>query len=117
MTAIEVEFPIRTVNEANSHQHWRPRQRRAKMQRHAARAYVTAALVGTSVALPITVTVTRYAPSSGLDEHDGLPPSVKHIVDGIADVFGLADKDPRFTWRYAQQRGPYAVRIHIEAAS
>jgi hypothetical protein len=40
--------------------------------------------------------------------------SVKAHRDGVADAFGVADNDPRFTWLYAQERGTPALRIEIE---
>lgn len=62
----------------------------------------------------VTVVVTRSAPSGGLDEHDALPASCKQVVDSIADVLGLAsDRDPRVTWRYAAERGPWGVIVEI----
>lgn len=62
--------------------------------------------------LPCTITLTRQAPSNGLDD-DGLRPALKAVRDATADYLGLpSDRDPRVTWEYAQRRGPYAVEIH-----
>lgn len=114
-----VEIPVRTVSEANSHQHWRVRQRRAKTQRTTAKAVmaVTAGSMPSVAPLrgPLVVRLTRIAPSRGLDS-DNLPPSMKHVRDGIADWLGIDDRDPRVTWTYAQERGSpkhYAVRVEI----
>lgn len=67
--------------------------------------------------LPALVTITRVAPSSGLDPHDGLPASLKSVVDGIADALGLkSDRDPRVEWQLRQRRGlsrQYGVEIVI----
>jgi hypothetical protein len=68
--------------------------------------------------LPVTVLLTRIAPSSGLDG-DGLQASLKSVRDGVADYFATHDRDPRITWRYGQRRGrkgEYAVEIRIEKA-
>lgn len=72
---------------------------------------------GIRPALPAVATLTRIAPSNGLDPHDGLPPALKGCVDGVADWLGLTnDRDPRVTWQYGQRRGrkgEYAVEIAI----
>ena len=69
--------------------------------------------------LPVTVTITRVAPSSGLDPHDGLGAALKAIIDGVADALGLKnDRDARVTWVLAQRRGDpkkYFVEVCIEA--
>lgn len=68
-----------------------------------------------AVTFPVRVIVTRVAPSSGLDEHDGLGAALKGCIDGIADGLGLTnDRDPRVTWELRQQRGRgYAVEVEI----
>lgn len=69
-------------------------------------------------ALPVRVTLTRIAPSSGLDAHDNLRGSLKPFVDGVADWLGLDDRDQRIEWVYAQERGAaYGVRIVVEASA
>lgn len=69
----------------------------------------------------VVVTMTRVAPSTGLDPHDGLRAALKGPVDGVADWLGLkSDRDPRVEWRYAQRRGrraEYAVEIIVETAT
>lgn len=66
--------------------------------------------------LPVVVTLTRIANSTGLDEHDNLPGSLKPFADGVCDYLGIRnDRDPRITWRYENERGiTYSVRITIE---
>ncbi len=67
-------------------------------------------------ALPVTVTMTRVAPSSGLD-FDGLTAALKSVRDGVADYYAVNDRDERIDWRYEQRRGrphEYAVTIRIE---
>ena len=63
---------------------------------------------------PWSVTLTRVAPSAGLDAHDNLSASFKAIVDELARWLGVDDRNPRVRWQYAQERGPWAVRIRIE---
>jgi hypothetical protein len=68
-------------------------------------------------AFPVTVTITRVAPSTGLDPHDGLGAALKGVIDGIADGLGLAnDRDDRVTWKLSQRRGKpreYAVQVEV----
>lgn len=104
-----------------SHRHWRGPAR----ERKRVRELVAAALLAhvgrvCPLAFPLVVTVTRVAPSGGLDEWDGLPASTKPAVDETASWLGLRnDRDPRVRWVPAQRRGApkfYAVEIRIERA-
>lgn len=107
---------LRTESEANDHAHWRERQKRAKHARGTVLVVLGANVRRSTIpALVLDVTLTRVAPSSGLDD-DNLRPALKHARDGVADFLGLkSDRDPRVAWHYAQERGPWAVRITIAA--
>jgi len=112
---LTVTVPIKTVSEANSRDHWAKKARRTKPQRDTVGLVVRAALAGAGVTAPMTVTLVRCAPSSGLDD-DNLASACKGVRDGVADALGIDDRDPRVTWRYAQERsrpGKYSVRIVI----
>ncbi len=78
----------------------------------------TLSAVGLSPRFPCVVTLTRVAPSNGLDPHDGLGAALKGCIDGVADGLGLKnDRDARVTWLLAQERGAkgvYEVRVSIE---
>lgn len=65
--------------------------------------------------LPVDVTITRIAPSRGLDPHDGLGAALKGTIDEVAKALGVDDRDDRVRWRLDQRRGPYAVEIRISA--
>lgn len=119
---ISVTIPLRTVSEANRHEHWRARQKRAKGQRTVAELVVRAqgrivtkgfGLFFTDIIVkPLTVTITRLSPRQ-LDS-DNLASSQKHVRDGVADALGIDDRDPRVTWLYAQEKAKtYGVRIEI----
>lgn len=122
--AMTFTVPIKTVSEANSHTHWRARQRRAKSQREAVYVvalaekllYRSAAGCRLPVDLPAVVTLTRIAPLA-LD-CDNLPSSMKHCRDELAAMIGLPnDRDPRVKWAYAQEkckRGGEGVRVDIQ---
>jgi len=141
---ITITIPIRLVNPLNQRRHWRAVARTAKANRQAAYLCVGLRLrelpiavarfaplvpqvfsakrkrVAQTVVLlaPIVVTITRIAPSSGLDS-DNLGASAKPARDGIADALGRDDRDPLITWEYAQERGKpreYAVRIEVRPA-
>lgn len=67
--------------------------------------------------LPVIVTLIRL--SAGTLDSDNLQGAMKHVRDGVADAFGVADNDPRIAWRYDQERtkrGVYGVRIQMEAS-
>ena len=114
-----ITLPIRTVSEANQREHHMVKWRRAKAQR---------AMVGWAAKAScdelggllekyrsLVVTLTRIAPSAGLDD-DNLRGALKAVRDGVADAFGLDDRDGRIRWGYEQQRGKeYGVRIDMEA--
>ena len=105
---IELVLPLKTVSEANSHQHWRIRQKRAKAHRNAA---VVIPLHGMP-SLPVVVTLTRLSP--GTLDSDNLPTSLKHVRDGIADRYGVKDNHPDIRWDYGQERAKgYALRVQI----
>lgn len=110
MTAFAI--PIRTVSEANARDHWAKRAKRMKTHRRTAYLATLAALRRRRIALPCVVTITRVAPSNGLDS-DNLAGSAKGARDGIADALHVDDGSPLVEWRYAQRRGPWGVEVEI----
>lgn len=124
---ISFEIPLRTYNPLNgSHGHWSVVAKRRKVERFATRvamcmateAHRGEAFAAMANAKAWIITLTRIAPSRGLDS-DALPASMKAIRDQIATELGfLDDSDPRLTWRYEQlRRNPreYAVCVTLEA--
>ncbi len=106
---------LRTISEANAHEHWRTRAARAKHQKNTVALVLRASVAHLMmVAAPLVVTLTRIAPSNGLDS-DNMVGSQKHVRDAVADVLGVNDKDPRVEWRVEQRKGPWAVEIQIAA--
>jgi len=114
MTLITVTVPMRTASALNSREHYMARARRVKAERE---------MIGWSLKShakpkpPLVVTLTRVAPSNGVDEFDNLPSCLKGSVDAIADWLGIDDKDPRVKYRCDQRRGPWSVEIRIERAT
>ena len=109
MTAFEI--PLRLSNGLNAREHYFVRAKRVKSERRA----VAWMLKGTPPAAPLIVTMTRIAPSAGLDS-DNLISSCKALRDQIAEWLGVDDKHPSVKYVCNQRRGPWAVGIQIEAA-
>jgi hypothetical protein len=113
---VVVLVPIRTISEANARDHWAKKAKRVKHQRG-----LTKLLVGQAFALagvpgfPCTVTLTRIAPSRGLDS-DNLASALKSTRDGVSDALGVDDGHPWVKWLCAQRRGSkgqWAVEVQI----
>ena len=107
---------LKTVSEANSHTHWRVRQRRAKEQRTTVFVHLSCRAGRVPPPLPVVVTLTRLS-ARQLDS-DNLAGAMKHVRDGVADWFGVDDGDPRYEWRVEQVKSKaVGVRIKIAAAT
>lgn len=107
-------LPIKTVSTLNAREHWSKRARRAKDQRRA--TFLTVAREARATPLPVVVTLERLAPSNGLDG-DNLQGAMKSVRDGIADCYGVDDRDERIEWRYSQRKArEYGVSITIAPA-
>ncbi|MDB6002176.1 MAG: hypothetical protein JWP52_3875, partial [Rhizobacter sp.] len=104
--------PLRTAAGQNNREHWRVYARRVKAEK----AAVGWVLRGTPPAPPLLVTLTRIAPSNGLDD-DNLTGSMKAIRDAVARWLGVDDKHASVRYRCTQERGPWSVRIAIEPTS
>lgn len=65
------------------------------------------------IVAPLIVTMTRVAPSAGLDS-DNAVGSMKHVRDAVAKVLGIDDRSPLVDWRVEQRKGPWATEIRIE---
>ena len=67
--------------------------------------------------VPCVVTLRRLSSHwRGLDTHDGLPGSLKYVVDGIAEALGIDDGGPMVTWRYENKkcaRGMFGVEVEV----
>jgi hypothetical protein len=116
---IEFTLPIRTGRGLNDRISWRARAAKAKSERETSFLLMRSRLNRTTLVLPVRVCLCRL--SAGLlDEHDNLPASLKHCVDGIADALGIKDNDQRVRWEYSQakvKRGQFGVRVTVEALS
>ncbi len=105
---VRVTLPLKTSSVLNGSQGFSrgaamAAARRRRDQRAMAKLVVGMHVRSCLVALPAVVTLTRLAPSSGLDD-DNLRGALKSVRDGVADALGLDDRDPRVSWRYEQRR-------------
>lgn len=114
--SIVVTIPGHLPSAGNMREHWRARAKRARDQRLMGRAaadeaHAPARFLSTP---KVFVQFVRVAPRP-LDD-DNLAFAFKSVRDGVADAFGVADNDPRFSWGYSQERGkPPSLRIEFRA--
>lgn len=116
---------LRTVSEANAHEHWRKRKQRVDSQ-HAivARAldrWPMGAAAGAYLQIddiPHVVTLTRIGPRAM--DSDNAVGALKHVRDAVAKWLGVDDgpRETRVSWAYGEQRragaNQYGVEIRIE---
>jgi len=117
--AMQFYVPLRTGRGENNREHPQARARRVNAE-HQAVFYATLgtrrAVLAALMPTPVVVTLTRVSPGPGLDPHDNLPSALKGVVDQLADILGINDRDPRVTWKYApQEKGPWGVWVHVAA--
>ena len=111
-------IPIRTVSGLNVREHPMVRARRVKKEREAMGYALRCAFGPVPPAPPLVVTLTRIAPSNGVDPFDNLPSSMKGCVDAIAQWLGIDDRrSDAVRYQCAQERGPWGVRVEIAAVT
>lgn len=99
---------LRTKGGMNSREHWSARAKRVRKERYAVWLFTQACKKPEP---PLRVTLTRVAPSSGVDD-DNLASALKSVRDQIADWLGVDDKHRDIVrYEYDQRRGPWAVEI------
>jgi hypothetical protein len=109
-----IKIPLRTASGMNVREHFHVRSKRVRKEREAV-AYFLGPKVRPHV--PCTVTLTRVAPSAGLDD-DNLASALKGVRDQVAQWLGIDDRRSlQVRYRYAQRnsghRGPWAVEIEF----
>jgi hypothetical protein len=106
-----VLVPIKTSSGLNAREHPMARSSRVKRERKA----TTQALRNMpKPALPCTVVLVRFAPSSGLDD-DNLVGSLKGVRDAVAAWLHVDDGRAEVVrYCYAQDRGAWSVRVRFE---
>jgi hypothetical protein len=114
MRATVVLPGLKTVSLTNQREHWRSRSARAKSQRRAVAAAWPRGTWNTDqlpVGSVLVVTLTRISPRE-LDD-DNLRGALKSVRDQVAACLYLDDRDKRFVWLYAQEKGATGVRIEV----
>jgi hypothetical protein len=109
---IKVAFPPRGNSDWSG---WK-RHRIVSAQRKAVAYAVLCKTRAVDRTLPMRCTLTRLCQRL-VDSHDNLPFTLKSAVDSIAELWGAADNDPGFEWKYLQEkckRGEAGLRIAIE---
>jgi len=105
---------MRTSRGQNAREHHMARSRRVKEERERV-AWVLCARKAERPALPCVVTLTRVAPSNGLDD-DNLSGAMKAVRDQVAHWIGVDDaRRDIVRYEYEQRRGPWAVEISWRA--
>lgn len=110
-----VTIPLHTCAEANMRDKW-GRIARAKVQRSVAAEFVRR-MDMPPIAGGVRVVMTRRGPAE-LDS-DNLAGAFKAVRDGIADAYGVDDRDKRYQWVTEQEKagaGVYEVRIELYPA-
>jgi len=109
--ADQCEWPARLRGSLNARLHWRARAKICKAERATAALLCGARM--SRPAFPCVVTLTRIGPRQ-LDD-DNVATAFKAVRDGVADWLRVDDGDTsKVTWRYAQERGAYGVRVEVE---
>lgn len=112
-------LPIKTVSEANKHEHWSASSKRHKAQK--TRIKWQFKIESAKISIPCIIKLTRISPRI-LDDDDNLPMAFKWIKDAIADnlipglAVGRADSDPRLKFQFAQEKGKpkeYAIKVEF----
>ena len=103
---------FRTGRGLNAREHHYARARRVRSERDITAWALRKAAKPTP---PLVVTLTRIAPSNGVDD-DNLCGSLKACRDQVAAWLGVDDKRRDVVrYEYSQRRGPWAVEIKWEA--
>ena len=111
--AITFTIPIKATNSLNARLHWAARARAVKKEKaQTAIAFLAAGGHLADFAPPLVVRLTRIGPRK-LDG-DNLQGTLKAVRDALAHKLGVDDGSDAVRWEYAQERGPYAVRVEIE---
>lgn len=102
-------IPLRLGSGLNDRGHWRVKASKVKAEREAVGWALRAVRVRPQP--PLVVTLTRIAPSNGLDD-DNLRGALKAVRDEVASWLGVDDKRADLVlYSYRQKRGPWGVEI------
>lgn len=109
MNILDQHIPLRLGCGPNAREHHHARAKRVRLEREAVAWVLEMCPVP---APPLVVTITRSAPSKGLDL-DNLAGACKAVRDEIAKWLGIDDASPFVAYRYAQCRGEWGVFVSM----
>lgn len=104
---------VKTTTPGNSRRHWRVEWKEGKLARNLARLSLNRDLLPK---FPVKVTITRHSPGK-CDKHN-LGGALKHVIDGVADAYGVDDGHDGWDFQFDQvkcKRGKGGVEIRIES--
>ena len=105
-------LPLWIKTKDNQRGHWSKRSKTSQIERRAAWLSVHAER-STRPEFPVRVTITRCGPRT-LDPTN-MGSACKSLIDGIADAYGVDDRDLRWQWDFRQRKqSTYGVEIQIE---
>jgi len=110
---MKVTFPLRLGRGQNDRDGIWGKVRRVRSEKSAT-GFVLATEKHRRPKLPCTVRIVRIAPSGGGLDGDNLSSSCKNVRDAIAAWFNVDDATKLIEWVYAQEVGPWGVRIEAE---
>lgn len=110
---IEFTVPVRIDSSLslNGRLHWAVRKRKTDAVKRAVMLTARTTRAATP-RLPAVVTLARISPRR-MDDDNSVS-ALKGVRDTVALLLGIDDGDPRVSWRYAQETGPWGVRVAIE---
>lgn len=101
---------LHTHTPGNTRRHWTIDSKEAARQREAVAMALLAAR-STLPAFPVAVAFTRHG--GKMDPHN-LQGTLKHVIDEVAKFYGVDDGDPRWRFRFEQERSKFhGVGIEI----
>ena len=105
---------LKTTTPGNTRRHWRVEAKEAKAARTTAAFYLKAGRALPK--FPVNVTIIRHSPGK-LDRHN-MGGAMKHVIDGIADAYGIDDGDDGWDFKFEQvkcKRDHAGIEIRIES--
>ena len=109
-------LPFR-VRSLNTREHLQVKARRVAHERGVTRLAMAAPCAQYRTRPPeqLTITLTRVGPRP-MDSDNSIG-ALKAVRDGVADALSLDDGDPKLTWEYRQEKGPFGVRVELRSSS
>lgn len=115
MTIINILLPIATVSEANKREHWALKHKRISYQKQLTYILLRNRIKELGIGIskkPVKITCIRHGKRM-LDD-DNLASAFKAIIDGVASVFEMNDKDIRMFFEQTNKNDDPYTELNIE---